>query len=160
MKSCEKINIRTINKILSKHPADDDSLLIPLLQEAQAAYGFLPRQVLEKIAQHTKVPISKVYGVATFYSQFYLTQRGKHFVRCCRGTACHVRGASRVIETVENELKIKDGETTPDYNYTMETVACFGTCFLAPVMMIDSNYYGNLTPQRVTDILESHKKET
>jgi NADH:ubiquinone oxidoreductase subunit E len=100
-----------------------------------------------------------VYGVVTFYAQFYLTPRGRHIVKCCRGTACHVRGATRALEAVEKELGIKDGETAPDFTYTLETIACFGTCFLAPVMMIDGSYFGKLTPQRVAEILSSHKKK-
>ena len=157
MKNVRGVDSSLIEKILAKHPDAAESLLIPLLQEAQGEYGYLPQFTLERIAEHTKVPLSRVYGVVTFYAQFYLTPQGRHIVKCCRGTACHVRGATRAIEAVEKELGIKDGETSPDFSYTLETIACFGTCFLAPVMMIDASYFGKLTPQRVTEILRGHK---
>jgi NADH:ubiquinone oxidoreductase subunit E len=96
--------------------------------------------------------------VVTFYAQFYLTPRGRHIVKCCRGTACHVRGATRALEAVEKELGIKDGETAPDFSYTLETIACFGTCALSPVMTVNGKYFGKLTPQKATEILRSHKK--
>lgn len=159
MKNVEKVDTRPIEKILAKHTDANESLLIPLLQEAQGEYGYLPQFALERIAEHTKVPLSKVYGVVTFYSQFYLTPRGRHIVKCCRGTACHVRGATRALEAVEKELGIKDGETAPDFSYTLETIACFGTCALSPVMTVDGKYFGKLTPQKVTEILRSQKKK-
>jgi NADH:ubiquinone oxidoreductase subunit E len=101
-----------------------------------------------------KVPLSRIYGVVTFYSQFYLTARGRHTVRVCRGTACHVRGGRSVLNVVKDTLGIEDGETTEDLQFSLETVACLGTCFLAPVMMVDRSYYGKLAPERVPSILE------
>ena len=129
--------------------------LIPVLQRAQDIYGYLPAKVLEEISKRMHVPLSQVYGVATFYSQFYLTRRGRHVVRQCDGTACHVRGAAKIIRAVEQELGIKAGETTPDYRITFEVVYCLGSCGLAPTAMIDDKVYGRLVPEKMLEILRS-----
>jgi len=131
--------------------------IIPLLQRLQGAYGYLPRSVVLDVCKRTGLPASRAFGVATFYSQFYLEPRGRHMVRCCRGTACHVRGGRRILETVERTLGIRDGETTEDRRYSLETVACFGTCFLAPVMVVDNDYYGKMRPERVARVLAQYK---
>jgi NADH-quinone oxidoreductase subunit E len=128
--------------------------LIPVLQEVQAIYGYLPREALMHVGKELNLPLSRIYGVVTFYAQFYLTPRGKHTVRVCRGTACHVRGGRSVLNVVKDSLGIEDGETTNDLQFSLETVACLGTCFLAPVMMVDRSYYGKLVPERVPSILE------
>jgi NADH-quinone oxidoreductase subunit E len=128
--------------------------LIPVLQEVQAIYGYLPREALVHVGKELNLPLSRIYGVVTFYAQFYLTPRGKHTVRVCRGTACHVRGGRSVLNVVKDSLGIEDGETTNDLQFSLETVACLGTCFLAPVMMVDRSYYGKLVPERVPSILE------
>jgi NADH-quinone oxidoreductase subunit E len=133
---------------------DGSSVLIPVLQGIQARYGWLPEQALAGVSRRYSIPLSQIYGVVTFYAQFYLEPRGKHTVRVCRGTACHVRGASSVLSTVEQVLGVGDGETTLDLNFSVETVACLGTCFLAPVMMIDENYYGKLTPAKVRRVFD------
>jgi NADH:ubiquinone oxidoreductase subunit E len=112
--------------------------------------------VLAAVGKHLHVSMSRIYGVVTFYAQFYLNPRGRHTVRVCRGTACHVRGGKSVLNTVKEALGIEDGETTPDFNFSLETVACLGTCFLAPVMMVDRNYYGKLIPQKVASIINQH----
>lgn len=135
-----------------------DSILIPVLQAIQGRYGWLPREAMERVSSRYQIPLSKIYGVVTFYAQFYLEPRGKHTVRVCRGTACHVRGASSVLSTVEQVLGVADGETTPDLLFTIETVACLGTCFLAPVMMIDENYYGMLDAAKVRKVFKEFKK--
>ena len=128
--------------------------VIPVLQKAQELYGWLPEQVLKVIAKEMNVPLSQIYGVVTFYSQFYLTRRGRHIVRQCDGTACHVRGAARIVDVVENHLGIKAGETTPDYKYTFEVVYCLGSCGLAPVAMIDDQVVGHLVPEKLVSILD------
>ena len=127
--------------------------IIPLLQRMQEAYGYLPREAVLAVCEETSLPASRVFGVATFYSQFCLEPRGKHLVRCCRGTACHVRGGHRVLDTVEKTLGVKDGGTTKDMLFTLETVACLGTCFLAPVIMVDGTYYGQVSPERLKKVL-------
>jgi len=128
--------------------------IIPVLQKAQKIYGYLPVEVLQRIARRMRVPISRIYGVATFYSQFYLTRRGRHVIRQCDGTACHVRGSAQIIEKIEKELDIKAGETTPDYKITYEVVYCLGSCGLAPVATVDDAAVGMLAPERMAAIVQ------
>lgn len=150
-----KINLKKLNNILDGHKADKTSL-IPVLQEAQEAYGYLPLEVIKEVSRRLKVPLSRIYGVVTFYSQFYLEKRGRNIVRVCRGTACHVRGGKAIKESVEEFLEIREGGTTPDYKWTLETVACLGACALSPVMMINKNYYGKVNKQKVQKILKTY----
>jgi NADH-quinone oxidoreductase subunit E len=131
--------------------------LIGILQQVQQRLGYLPANALEEVSRRTKVPLSRVHGVVSFYTQFHTSPRGRHTVRCCRGTACHVKGAGRILEAVQGALGIGEGETTPDGLFSLETVACLGTCFLAPAMMIDGEYFGKLTPQRAASILDSYR---
>lgn len=133
--------------------------LIPLLQKIQDAYGYLPLPVLQEASRRTGIPTSRMYGVITFYAQFYLTPRGRHTIRVCRGTACHVRGGNGVAESISRGLGIGEGETTPDNLFTLETVACLGTCFLAPAMMVGSDYYGLLTPEKIKSILQQYTRK-
>jgi NADH-quinone oxidoreductase subunit E len=128
--------------------------VIPALQKAQEIYGWLPEPVLKIVAQEMNVPLSQIYGVVTFYSQFYLQRRGRHIIRQCDGTACHVRGAARIVSVVENHLGIRAGETTPDYQYTFEVVYCLGSCGLAPVAMIDDHVVGHLVPEKLVSIID------
>lgn len=151
----ELFDLMKMEAILQKYKGQDGSL-IPILQEAQNLYGYLTEEVLGHISREVKIPISRIYGVVTFYAQFYLTPRGRHTVRVCRGTACHVRGGRSVLNAVKENLQIDENETTQDFNFSLETVACLGTCFLAPVMMVDRNYYGKLIPQRVPSILRRY----
>jgi len=127
--------------------------LIGVIQGVQDRFGYLPAPVLESLSRRTRVPLSRIYGVVSFYAQFYTEPRGKHTIRCCRGTACHVRGGKGVLQAIQDLLDIEDGQTTPDMQFSLETVACLGACFLAPAMMIDNRYFGQLTPQRVESIL-------
>lgn len=129
--------------------------VIPILQHAQEAYGYLPREVLQEISQRTHIPLSNLIGVATFYAQFRLARRGKHLIRVCDGTACHVRGASKCIEVVEKQLGVPAGGTSEDYEYTMEIVYCLGSCGLAPVAVVDDRVYGRLTPNSLVQQLET-----
>ena len=153
-----------------REPSDDDvrvlldqlnvtsgGNLIGLLQEVQGRFGYLPAAALAEISRRTRIPLSRIYGVVSFYAQFYTEPRGRHTVRACRGTACHVKGAGRVLDSICRTLGIDDGQTTADMMFCLETVACLGTCFLAPAMMIDSQYFGRLTPQRVESILKSYQ---
>ena len=127
--------------------------IIPVLQKAQDIYGYLPKDVLQTISRRMRVPLSQVHGVATFYSQFYLTKRGRHIVRQCDGTACHVRGSARIISVVERDLGISAGETTPDYRVTYEVVYCLGSCGLAPTAVIGDNVYGHLNPEKMIELV-------
>lgn len=148
----ETLDLAPLDEVLEKY-AGQKGVVIPILQEAQAIFGYLPREVLETISRKMHIPLSDLYGVATFYAQFYLTRRGKHIIRCCDGTACHVRGGTKGIEAMQAELGIKPGETTPDYEYTLEVVYCLGSCGLAPVAVIDGTVYGHLTPQKLQEIV-------
>jgi NADH-quinone oxidoreductase subunit E len=132
--------------------------LIQLLQDVQDAFGFLPEEALLAIADFTGVPASQVFGTASFYSQFRFSPMGRRKVMVCRGTACHVRGAPRILEEVESVLGIKEGDTTPDLEYTLETVACIGCCSLAPCLMLDSEVQASLTPQKVNEIFKGNRK--
>ncbi len=127
--------------------------VIPVLQRAQAIFGYLPPEVLRRVATGLRAPLSRVFGVATFYSQFYLTRRGRHIVRQCDGTACHVKGAGAIVERMQQELGIRAGETTPDYRVTCEVVYCVGSCGLAPVAVIDEQTIGKIAPEKMAAIL-------
>jgi len=144
-----------LEKILEMHVGQKGAL-IPILQEIQAAYGYLPEEALKMVSQGVKVPLSRIYGVITFYAQFYLTPRGKHLIKSCQGTACHVRGSNGVLDNLSRELKVNPGGTTADLNFSLETVACVGTCFLAPVIMINEDYYGKLTPKKAMDAVKKY----
>jgi NADH-quinone oxidoreductase subunit E len=148
--------VAKLTAILEKYEGQPGSL-IPILQELQALKGYLPAEDLVKVSRGTSVPLSEIYAVATFYSQFYLEKRGRHIVRVCRGTACHVKGGHAVLKAVEHELGVGDGETTEDYSFTLETVACLGACFLAPVIVVDGDYFGRLTPDKAASILRNMK---
>jgi NADH:ubiquinone oxidoreductase subunit E len=128
--------------------------VIPVLQKAQEIYGWLPAEVLRTISREMHVPQSQIYEVVTFYAQFYLSPRGRHIIRQCDGTACHVRGAAHIIQTMENHLDIKVGETTPDYQATYEVVYCLGSCGLAPVAMVDDQVHGHLTAESMVDLVD------
>jgi NADH:ubiquinone oxidoreductase subunit E len=128
--------------------------VIPILQRTQDAYGYLPKEILAAISKKTGIPLSRLYGVATFYAQFRLTRRGRHLVRVCDGTACHVRGAPKNVEAVEKALDIKAGETSADYKATLEIVYCLGSCGLAPVAVIDEKVYGQLVPTALVQQME------
>jgi len=144
-----------LTKVLANHGSDRGDL-IPIIQDAQDAIGWLPEDVLLDVARHLRIPEAEVYGVVTFYAQFHLSPQGKHLIRVCRGTACHVRGSDRIRERVEAKLGVKAGETTDDELFTYETVACVGCCALSPVMMIDDKYYGRITPDKANAVLDEY----
>lgn len=150
------IDLKPVAKIVPKYSRDYESNLIAILQETQDVYGYLPKSVMKEISKLTDVPLTRIFGVVTFYSQFTLTPRGKHAIKICNGTACHVRGVDEVKEKVKEHLNVSEGETTADFKFTLETVACIGTCFLAPVMMVDDRYFGKLTTDSVTDIVKEY----
>lgn len=155
--SAEKIDLRKVRAILASRRGERGGL-IGILQEVQAAYGYLPRPALEEVSRALKVPLSKIYGVVTFYAQFHLKPRGKHIVRVCLGTACHVRGGEKILEKVSEVLKVKPGDTTPDLKFTLERVACLGACGLSPAMMVDDRTYGRLTVKAVEDVLREYMR--
>jgi NADH-quinone oxidoreductase subunit E len=146
-------DLSRLEPILSEYRGQRGSL-IPVLQKAQKIYGYLPPEVLRQIGAGLHVPLSRIYGVATFYSQFYLTRRGRHIVRQCDGTACHVRGAAKIIERMERDLGVPAGGTTSDYRVTCEVVYCLGSCGLAPVAVVDEQTIGKLAPEKMSAILK------
>ena len=137
-----------LGAVLSPFRGSEDEL-IPILQQAQEEFGYLSEEVLRQIARFTGVPGSQVYAVATFYAQFRFSPIGRNHVMVCRGTACHVRGAPRILERIEDELGIKEGETTEDLEYTLETVACIGACGLSPCIMTNKSVLAKMTPKKV-----------
>jgi NADH:ubiquinone oxidoreductase subunit E len=153
----QEFDLTKLNPIYDAYKHVVNGALIPVLQAAQESYGYLPEPVLEAIGEHLNVPISQIYGVVTFYAQFHLEPRGKHVIRTCQGTACHVRNASRILESLKNTLGVSPGGTTPDLQFTLETVACIGACSLAPVMMVDHDTHGRLKPDLVPKILDNYR---
>ncbi|MBC7258851.1 MAG: NAD(P)H-dependent oxidoreductase subunit E [Chloroflexi bacterium] len=134
--------------------------LIPLLQKAQEAEGYVSEEAIYAIAEKLRIPASEVFGVLSFYAQFRLRPMGKHNVKICRGTACHVRGSPLIVTAVESELQLGGGEdTTPDGLFTVEKIACFGACSLAPVMVVDGRTYGNLSPDKARRLIRKTAEE-
>jgi len=141
-----------VNEILSRHSGKRDEL-VPILQEIQEQFGYLPAEAMQQTAKFLHISDSTVFSVATFYALFKFVPTGKRMVKVCRGTACHVRGAPRILDKVQKKLNIKPGETTDDLEYSLEAIACFGSCALAPVMVVNNTVYGRMTPTRVGEIL-------
>ena len=152
-----KPDMKQVDEILSRYQ-DKQWPLIPLLQEVQDGIGYIPPEAIEPIARSTGLFPAQVQGVITFYEQFHTTPRGKNIVRVCRGTACHVRGGRTILKIVKQNLDIEEGETTPNMQFTLETVPCLGTCFLAPAMMINKDYFGKLAPPKVRNIIQQYGK--
>ena len=148
-----------IQRILTKYPNAQRDSLIPLLQDIQEHQGYLSRESVEAVGKALDIPVSKIYGVATFYNQFRFTPQGRFHVQVCRGTACHVKGSLAVLDALKRELKAEAGETTRDGLFSLEVVACIGACGLAPVMNIDGNFHANLTTQAIPGILNQYRKQ-
>lgn len=155
---CKKSDLSLIKPVLDEY-GDIKGSLITVLQQAQDIYGYLPTDVLYCIAERISVSPAKVMGVATFYSQFRLKPVGKYLIMLCQGTACHVNGSQRIEAAITQELGIADGETTDDGLFTLKNVACLGCCSLSPVMMINGETYGSLTPSKTVEILRKLKEE-
>lgn len=149
---CERVEA-----IIHKYGSNRDSL-ISILQHAQAEYHYLPEDALRMIARQLDLPLIQVYGVATFFKAFSLKPRGEHIVTCCLGTACHVRGAPAMLDEVKRQLDIEPGETTEDMRFTLETVNCLGACALGPIVVVDGEYHGQMSPGKVKKILKKQKR--
>lgn len=149
----EKIDLSLISPVLDEL-ADVKGSLITILQKTQDVYGYLPEEAIRYISQRTSIAESEIMGVATFYTQFRLTPVGKYLIMLCQGTACHVNSSEMILQTIQEELGISDGETTPDGLFSLKCVACLGCCSLSPVMMINENTYGSLTPDKTRKILK------
>jgi NADH-quinone oxidoreductase subunit E len=149
----------TVDKIIEEYERSD-SWLVMILQDIQQEYNYLPQNALEKVAESLDIPLSRVYNVATFYSSLSLAERGRHVIRVCDGTACHLRGFDNLRDELQRQLGITEGQTTEDRLFTLEVVACLGACALAPVMAVDGKCYGNMDAAKVRKVLESYSKKS
>ena len=147
-----------IQEILGRYSDAGRDSLIPLLQDIQKVEGYLSREAVVRVAEHLKIAPSKVYGVATFYNQFRFQARGQYNIQVCRGTACHVKGSAAVLEAVKRNLKIEPGQTTKDGLFSLEIVACIGACGLAPVIAVNGEFHAQVTPDKVTRILNTYRR--
>lgn len=148
-----------IEIILNNHKTAGRDSLIPILQEIQVAEGFLSRPSITEVGKHLNIPVSKIYGVATFYNQFRFEPYGTYNIQVCRGTACHVLGSATVLQELEKNLKIKAGQTTRDGMFSIEVVACIGACGLAPVISINGEFFAKVTSQGIKEIIENYKSK-
>jgi NADH-quinone oxidoreductase subunit E len=144
-----------VKQVLKKYQGDK-SALIDILHDTQSTIGYLPKEALEAIHKGLDIPLSRVYSVATFFKAFSLTPRGRHLINICMGTACHVRGSDKVLEQLEKELGIKSGENTTDLKFNLETVNCVGACALGPIVKIGDDTYGEMTPEKVSEVLKNY----
>lgn len=155
--TCKKpeVDLSVLDAILDKHK-DNPGALIAVLQETQAAFGYLPEDAIREVARRRRTPLSTVWGVATFYGQFRFKPQGKHVFKVCHGTACHVAGATQITGVLEEALGIPTGETTEDLEATLESVACLGCCSLAPVVMVGEQTYGRLDPAATRKLVKKY----
>ncbi len=149
--------IQNIDTIIEKYPKSERPNLIPLLQDLQEHQGFLSEEAMVKVGKHLAVPVSNIYGVATFYNQFKFEPSGKYHIKVCRGTACHVLGSSTVLVELEKQLKIKAGSTSRDKMFSLEVVACIGACGLAPVISVNDTFHAKVSAASIKEIIESYK---
>jgi NADH-quinone oxidoreductase subunit E len=143
------VDLTLLDEILEEYKGQI-GVVIPILQRAQEVYGYLPTEVMAAISDKANIPLTRLYGVATFYAQFRLTRRGRHLIRVCDGTACHVRGAPRIVEEIAKTIHLKPGDSDPDYKYTVEIVYCLGSCGLAPVTVVDDKVFGQTKPENLS----------
>ena len=153
----QEIDLGACNEILDKY-VDMPGALMPALQAIQEHYGYIPEPTVHLTAERLNVYSSQIYGVLTFYAQFHLEPRGKYIIRVCMGTACHVKGAGRIGDTIKDRLGVGHAETTDDLKFTAEYVACIGACGMAPVIMVNDDTYGSLTVQKVDEVIEKYVK--
>jgi NADH-quinone oxidoreductase subunit E len=146
----------TIDRIIDKHGSEASSL-IQILLEIQSENHWLPKEALDRVSEKLHVPMSKIQHITTFYKSFSLVPRGRHEVHICMGTACHVRGAQRVLDIVQDQIGIKPGETDVDLKFSLETVNCLGCCALGPVMVVDGEYHGNIVPSQIESTLKNYE---
>jgi len=147
----------TLQTIIDNYKAGKTSV-IGLLQDISSEYGYVPEEQLEQVAEEVNVPLSHLYSLCTFYASLRLDPVGKHYCAVCVGTACHVRGATQVVEEIERDLHIKAGETTEDGNFTLETVNCLGACALGPLVVIDDDYHGKMDPRKISRLLKQYEE--
>lgn len=152
-------SVKVVDDILNGYRDGAEGSLIPVLGEIQDRYHYLPRDALILVSQWAGVPLSQVYSIATFYNAFSLKPQGRHLIHVCTGTACHVRGAAQVLDRFQRRLQIQPGETTPDGEFTLETVNCLGACALGPITVIDGEYFGQMAASRVDRLLKEFGME-
>jgi len=150
---------QAVELIQTKYVNAKRDSLIPLLQDIQNLYGYLPKEVILEVNRRLGIPTSKIYGVASFYNQFRFQQIGKYHIQLCRGTACHVKGSTRLLDTVVKLLKIEPGQTTRDLMFSLEVVACLGGCGLSPVLSINGEFYARMTPKKVEELVNLLRNE-
>jgi len=155
-KVTEEIDLSKVDALIEPFIGKKE-MIIPALQKVQDHFGYLPRPAVEQVSKRMRTPLSRLYGVATFYAQFKMKPRGRYIIRVCKGTACHIQGSPKISERIEDILGIESGETTDDLRFTLEEVACIGACALAPVIMINDDPHGRLTPDKIKDILDGYK---
>lgn len=148
-----------VEDILESYAREGRDKLIPILQTVQDHHGYLSKDSVVKISRHLKLPVSKIYGVATFYNQFRFKPKGKNHILICRGTACHVKGSLDILGTLSNLLKIEPGETSRDGQFSLEVVACIGACGLAPLICVNEEFFGNVDNEKITTIVEKYRNE-
>ena len=148
-------DLKQVDETVDEH-LEESAQLVPILQEVQRRHGYLTEEALHHLARRLRIPLSRVYAVATFYAAFSLKPRGRHVVSVCTGTACHLRGAPKLIDLLQSKYHLEDGETSPDGRFTLRQVNCLGACALAPVVVIDDVYYDGLTPDKLQKVLEQH----
>ncbi len=151
-------NTEKINRILRNYPAEEHYSLA-IMQDLQHEFQYIPREGLEALSDYLSVPLSSLYSMATFYKALSLKPKGKHIIKLCDGTACHIRGSMTLVEGITRSLGISDGETTEDGVFSLELVNCLGSCALAPVMVVDDTYYGKMTMEKLPEVLNSYRKE-
>lgn len=150
------MNLKKVDEIINEYEGDD-SWLVMILQDIQEEYNYLPAPALQRVAEKLEIPLSRVHNVATFYSSLSLTERGKYLIKLCDGTTCHLRGGPNLKDEITRQLGIREGQTTEDKKFTLEVVACLGACALAPVMTVNSEYHGNMTPGKIEQTLNQYK---
>ncbi|MCK4696274.1 MAG: NADH-quinone oxidoreductase subunit NuoE [Candidatus Cloacimonetes bacterium] len=153
------MEINNVVEVVDECIQKNGNSLIPVLQDIQSHYNYLPEEIFDEVSQKMNIPLIDVYGVATFYKSFSLTPKGKHIITVCLGTACHVRGGQRIADRIARELEIEPGETTPDMNFTLETVNCLGACALGPVVVVNGEYHGQMTIQKSISLLNEYRNE-
>jgi len=149
------MNFEKVEEILAKY-GHKESQIIAILQETQTNYNYLPEEVLKYVSGRLNISLARVYSIATFYKAFSLERRGKHVITVCLGTTCHVRGGRKILEKIERDLGIKAGETTQDFEFTLETVNCVGCCAIGPILIIDGNYFGEMDLEKLDTVLKKY----
>ncbi len=152
----QDIDLSQVDSIVEPYLGKKE-MVIPVMQKVQEHFGYLPRPAMEHVARRMRIPLSRLYGVTTFYAQFKMKPRGRYIIRVCKGTACHIQGSPKISERIEELLGIPGGETTDDLKFTLEEVACIGACALAPVIMVNDDPHGRLTPDKMNEILDSYE---